>query len=84
MPTTVNKPNLRVDPAKGPGPGLHWLTRVNSKNMKKNIWGFNILYEKIKKIIHVNIGYTCCKQLNLKDYFKIFFILHWKDTILFF
>jgi len=37
MPTTVNKPNLRVDPAKGPGPGLHGLTRVNSKNMKKNI-----------------------------------------------
>jgi hypothetical protein len=35
-----------VDLAKGPGHGLHGSTR---KKLKKNIWNFNISYEKIKK-----------------------------------
>jgi hypothetical protein len=52
-----------VDPAKEPGPELHELTRVHrnqSEKIKKN-WSFKISYEKIKKTIHVNIGYRCYK-----------------------
>jgi hypothetical protein len=37
MSTIVIKPDLGVDPAKGSGPGLHELTRVNPKKLKKNI-----------------------------------------------
>jgi len=45
MATIVIKPGLGVDPVKGSGPGLHGLTWVNFKKLKKNIWDFNILYE---------------------------------------
>jgi len=39
METIVIKPDLGVDPAKGLGPGLHGLIRVNPEKLKKNIWG---------------------------------------------
>jgi len=31
------------------------------RKIRKYIKSFNILYEKIKKKIYMNIGYTCCK-----------------------
>jgi hypothetical protein len=48
MTTIVIKPNLGVDLVKGSGPKLHGLTRVKPEKLKKNIWGFNILYEKLR------------------------------------
>jgi len=49
MTTIVIKIGLVVYLAKGSGPELHGLTWVNPEKLKKNICGFNILYEKIKK-----------------------------------
>jgi hypothetical protein len=40
MATMVIKPGLGVDPAKGRGPGLHGLTRVNPKKLKKQYLRF--------------------------------------------
>jgi hypothetical protein len=37
MSTIVIKPGLRVNPTKGPGPGLHGLTWVNLEKLKINI-----------------------------------------------
>jgi hypothetical protein len=37
MATIVIKPGLGVDPAKGSGPGLYGLTRVNPEKLKTNI-----------------------------------------------
>ena len=47
MPTIVIKPDLGVDPAKGPGPGLHGLTWVNPKKLKKI---FEVLIFYMKKL----------------------------------
>jgi hypothetical protein len=46
MAIIVIKPSLGVDLVKGPALGLHGLTRVKPEKMKKDIGGFNILYEK--------------------------------------
>jgi hypothetical protein len=74
MRTIVIKPGLGVDLATRSGPGLHELTRVNSEKLKKKYLSFNILYEKIKKqSVWIYVNYTCCKQLGLKYYFKMFF-----------
>ena len=81
MTTIVSKPDLGVDPTKGWGLGLHGLTRVKPEKLKKIL---EVLIFYMKKLIHVEIDYTCCKKLSLKDYPKKFFIPHWKDTILFF
>jgi len=50
MITIVMKPNLGVHPAKGPGPGLHGLTWVKLRKLKKKIFEVLIIYmKKIKK-----------------------------------
>jgi hypothetical protein len=44
METVVIKPGLRVDQAKGLGPGLHGLTQVNLEKLKKKY--FRIFQEQ--------------------------------------
>jgi hypothetical protein len=83
MTTIVIKPNLGVDLAKGWVLGDKGWLGSNRENWK-NTFEVLIFYMKNQEIIHVDIVYTCCKQLNLKDYLKRFSIPHWKDTIMFF
>jgi hypothetical protein len=46
MAIIVIKPSMGVDLVKGLSLGLYGLTRVKPEKVKKNISGFNILYEK--------------------------------------
>jgi len=46
MATIVIKPDSRIDPVKEPGPGLHRLTQVNLKKIKKYIFKVLIFYIK--------------------------------------
>jgi hypothetical protein len=54
----VIKPDLEVDPAKRSGLEIQGSTRINPEKLK-NI--FKVLIFHMKKKIHVNICYTCCK-----------------------
>jgi hypothetical protein len=68
MATIVIKPGSRIDPVKESGPGLHRLTQVNLKKIKKYIFKVLIFYiKKIKKNLFIYKFYITNDLNHIKN-----------------